>query len=589
MAKLRSPLLPTTNNSSEDKKEKMKRQFDRISTVIMLVVMTLCTSFVFHKLFLLAHHQPPGFRGLGKDDATEEAAAAEAEGENPTAPFVLPFDLGQRMREWLAKKQLSEGYFFTPPEDPGKAMRPYSTQEIINTIPHFTKELLLVMYAAEADEFIVLLPGKADQPPPVCENGCVRIENIMHAVLYAFRNRYFQRFQPGGKNKQDLLFLVSTGDTPRLSKECYNRPGGCGRRKKFAPILHFGTGFTDESILPSLVVMPPPPNIHLRCMAEWQVSHEVCEFLLPKRVTKDGRETPGLVFGEHINYNVNGNEKKGAEEDEGIFWEDLIPQVVWRGADIPFLSLLHPEMRTPEMSTDVEPKLKEYGRGNRGIVRALNSIYETLRPRWQAVLITAQSEFDAYAKNVNPKRKKKVLPWANIKLTDVDPLQWSKIPIDGEEMSMEEMAKYKYHIDLGGGGGTDWSGTIQKLAMPGLLFHHQTGGVDWFHEHLMPWVHFIPVKEDLSDLKEQFEWAEANDHKARYIAKQGTDFVRRMGRPEGADELYRRHFLKPLEDVIENFKPMKELPPDFLAGGDLIFKEVMRCSGNNVEECRILQ
>lgn len=33
----------------------------------------------------------------------------------------------------------------------------------------------------------------------------------------------------------------------------------------------------------------------------------------------------------------------------------------------------------------------------------------------------------------------------------------------GDRMSRPELAKYKYHIDLGGGGGTTWTGTIEKL------------------------------------------------------------------------------------------------------------------------------
>ena len=161
-------------------------------------------------------------------------------------------------------------------------------------------------------------------------------------------------------------------------------------------------------------------------------------------------------------------------------------------------------------------------------------------------------------------------------------------------MTTEALAKFKYHIDLGGGGGTSLlernnPGTLEKLALPGLLFHHMSGATDWYHEHLVPWVHYVPVKEDLSDLRQQFEWAEKHERKARSIAKAGTEFVRRMSRPEGMEELYRRHLLKPLENIIESFQPMEEMPADLLGGGDgLTFKEVMRCSGFNVDECPLL-
>ena len=79
-------------------------------------------------------------------------------------------------------------------------------------------------------------------------------------------------------------------------------------------------------MLPSLITMPPPPRVNLRCMNEWQMTHEVCEFLRPKARAEDGTETRGVVFGDLINYNDE-------EGGEGLGWNDLIPQVVWRGTD----------------------------------------------------------------------------------------------------------------------------------------------------------------------------------------------------------------------------------------------------------------
>ena len=59
----------------------------------------------------------------------------------------------------------------------------------------------------------------------------------------------------------------------------------------------------------------------------------------------------------------------------------------------------------------------------------------------------------------------------------------------GEGMSLETLGQYKYHIDLGGGGGTTWSGVIEKLGLPGMLFHHVTPTKDYFHDKLKPWMH----------------------------------------------------------------------------------------------------
>ena len=65
-----------------------------------------------------------------------------------------------------------------------------------------------------------------------------------------------------------------------------------------------------------------------------------------------------------------------------------------------------------------------------------------------------------------------------------------------------------------------------------------------------------------------------------------------LNRPEGLDELYRRHFLKPLEHVIDAFQPYDEIPEELLGKGDgsnLVLKEIMRCTGYNIEECILQQ
>jgi len=581
----------------------------------MLAVLTIITTCSFSRLFSLVVQEQKEFMGLrdpqqqhqnleplpapmpmadsndnDTDNSNGRRMGESMDGSNGNYNHNNT-SIGQRIREWQLKKHSSEGnsqeYFYVPSEDDAwikdrAKIKPYSAREIAATIPHFTRELLLVQYAAQIDEFIVILPGNTDKRAkrlPECERGCVRIKNIMHAILYAFRNRYSDRFQQGG---QDLMFLISTGDSPRLSNECLERPEVCKRQTDFAPILHFGSAFRNTTILPTLVLMPPPPNKHLRCMAEWQIRNEVCEFLLPKQVTIDGKETNGITYGEHGNYNLRTRDENGAR---GIGWDDLIPQVVWRGSDFPYMTLLHPEMRGLQHSTDTE------WLSTRGTLQALYDLYESLLPRWKAIVITTQAELEA----ADPEQKQVGLPWANMKFSTYtsEHEQWNAlgVSVTGEDISIDDLAKFKYHIDIGGGGGTSLQagnnpGTLEKLALPGLLFHHVSGGVDWYHEHLVPWVHFVPIKEDLSNLRDQFEWAEKNNKKARRIAKESTEFVKRMGTAEGLDELYRRHLLKPLEELIDAFQLIEEIPSLFGDDSGFIFEEIMRCSGYDLNECQ---
>jgi hypothetical protein len=127
-------------------------------------------------------------------------------------------------------------------------------------------------------------------------------------------------------------------------------------------------------------------------------------------------------------------------------------------------------------------------------------------------------------------------------------------------MTLQELSRYKYHIDLGGGGGTTWTGTVQKLFMPGLLFHHVTATKDYIHDHIKPWVHYVPVRSDLEDLMAKLDWAERHQDEARQISKNATEFVRELGTPDGFERKFQSNMVNPLQAVIEAYKP----------GGDIV-------------------
>lgn len=168
---------------------------------------------------------------------------------------------------------------------------------------------------------------------------------------------------------------------------------------------------------------------------------------------------------------------------EDLSWKDLKPQLVWRGSLYGFLDTVGVEYFNMRNETSIPSR--------------------RFRPRDTAVRMSKS----VVAKNgtwldVQGSRKVSITPY--------------------------EMAENKYQIDLGGAGGTTWKGTLEKLAMPGLLFHHETPAKDWFYDELVPWKHYVPVRTDLTDLREKFEWAEANEDKAQEIAKEATLFVRRL-------------------------------------------------------------
>ena len=48
---------------------------------------------------------------------------------------------------------------------------------------------------------------------------------------------------------------------------------------------------------------------------------------------------------------------------------------------------------------------------------------------------------------------------------------------------------------------------------------------NWPMALLRPYVHYVPVHRNLSNLQQQLRWAEANDDDARAIAARGATFV----------------------------------------------------------------
>jgi hypothetical protein len=97
----------------------------------------------------------------------------------------------------------------------------------------------------------------------------------------------------------------------------------------------------------------------------------------------------------------------------------------------------------------------------------------------------------------------------------------------------------------------------------------------WFSDLLVPYTHFVPVKEDLSDLLEISKWCIKNDKKCKVIAQNGYDFYQKYLTKDGLfdymqttlTQIYLNRNLKnPLSvkktkkniAVITLFRPQKE-------------------------------
>lgn len=117
--------------------------------------------------------------------------------------------------------------------------------------------------------------------------------------------------------------------------------------------------------------------------------------------------------------------------------------------------------------------------------------------------------------------------WTNIALSNIPkdiyltPLQKEKInKLELNHISQEELMTYKYILCIEGADiSTSFGWVLASHCVPihPYPFIYEV----WYFNGLTPWVHFIPIKQDGSDLEDVYEWCENNPEICNYIAEQG--------------------------------------------------------------------
>jgi hypothetical protein len=82
--------------------------------------------------------------------------------------------------------------------------------------------------------------------------------------------------------------------------------------------------------------------------------------------------------------------------------------------------------------------------------------------------------------------------------------------------------RYRAHIDIDGRSNS-WPGLFQKLlsGSPVLKVASPLGYRQWYYDRLVPWVNYVPVSADLSDLPDKAAWVLSHDIEARRIGEAG--------------------------------------------------------------------
>lgn len=91
-------------------------------------------------------------------------------------------------------------------------------------------------------------------------------------------------------------------------------------------------------------------------------------------------------------------------------------------------------------------------------------------------------------------------------------------------LSKSEHLAYKYLPVLDGRMCT-YPGYQWRLLSSSVCLKQESDEVQWFYGALKPYVHYIPVQNDLSDLLKKILWAKEHDEEAKIIADQATKFA----------------------------------------------------------------
>jgi len=61
-----------------------------------------------------------------------------------------------------------------------------------------------------------------------------------------------------------------------------------------------------------------------------------------------------------------------------------------------------------------------------------------------------------------------------------------------------------------------------------VMLLQESGSRVWFQHMLKPYIHYVPIKKDLSDLIEQIKWCQSNDDKCKEIAQTAYELGKQL-------------------------------------------------------------
>jgi hypothetical protein len=155
---------------------------------------------------------------------------------------------------------------------------------------------------------------------------------------------------------------------------------------------------------------------------------------------------------------------------------------------------------------------------------------------------------------------------------DVTPREYFKRVAVGKDyivapewINRKDMIDYKYILDIDGNAST-WDATAWKLNSGSVIMKSDSAWSQWFYQDYKEWVHYVPIAEDFSDIKEKFDWCESNQYACQNMINRCKELFQKVYRLSNV-----------IEYTSESIYRLSRLQPYILGNRRIFFV----CSSNN--------
>jgi hypothetical protein len=116
-----------------------------------------------------------------------------------------------------------------------------------------------------------------------------------------------------------------------------------------------------------------------------------------------------------------------------------------------------------------------------------------------------------------------------VQLSKQDSIQIKKLGYLKQFVPVRLTNSYKYLVDIDGNSNA-WSALFEKLLSGSVVLKVASPNNfrQWYYDELIPWVNFVPIDSDMSDLVEKVHWLHKNDDEARKIGENGASLANKL-------------------------------------------------------------